>query len=171
MSAPAPISGEDGLRLGLLMETAQTHQQLADQSLARLEAHTQGLDSVVREEIRRTFVAECGALVEEAGKAAEALRHLNRVASRHFGWLSAAVAVVSAVGGLLLLQRLLPSVQQLAMLQIQRQQLTAAIRGLPDSGARLQLRRCGSAQRLCVRVDRRAPAYGEAGDYLVVKGY
>jgi hypothetical protein len=35
----------------------------------------------------------------------------------------------------------------------------------------VDLRHCGSDQRWCVRVDRKAPAYGEQGDYLVVKGY
>jgi len=35
----------------------------------------------------------------------------------------------------------------------------------------VQLRHCGAARRLCVRVDRGAPLYGEAADFLVVKGY
>jgi hypothetical protein len=33
------------------------------------------------------------------------------------------------------------------------------------------LRHCGDTSRLCVRIDRRAPVYGEQSDYLVVRGY
>ena len=42
---------------------------------------------------------------------------------------------------------------------------------LTQQGGHVELRRCGAARRLCVRVDRGAPMYGEAADYLVVKGY
>jgi hypothetical protein len=35
----------------------------------------------------------------------------------------------------------------------------------------LDVRTCGASARLCVRVDRNAPAYGPGADYLVVKGY
>jgi hypothetical protein len=35
----------------------------------------------------------------------------------------------------------------------------------------MELRRCGDAQRLCVRVDRSAPAYGAGADFFIVKGY
>jgi hypothetical protein len=33
------------------------------------------------------------------------------------------------------------------------------------------LRHCGDAQRLCVRVERAAPRYGEGGEYAIVQGY
>jgi hypothetical protein len=35
----------------------------------------------------------------------------------------------------------------------------------------MELRRCGAAGRLCVRVDRKAGTFGEGGEFLVVKGY
>lgn len=165
--APADTSAP----LGLLLQTAQAHQQLVDRSLSRLEAHTQGLDTVVREEIRRTFVAECGALVEEAGRAADALAHLQRRARRHLVGTGALFAALSAGALLLVLWRLMPSGEQLAALRAQRAQLAAGVAQLAASGGRMQLRRCGSARRLCVRVDRQEPAYGEAADYLIVEGY
>src|SRR5581483_3036467 len=48
-----------------MAEDAPALQQLAEQSLLRLQSHTAGLDQIVRDEIRRCFIAECGALVEE----------------------------------------------------------------------------------------------------------
>ena len=64
---------------------------------------------------------------------------------------------------------LLPSRAEVAALEVRRAQLLAAL-GAPGSfGASLDLRRCGAARRLCVRVDRKAPAYGEDADFLLVK--
>jgi len=166
-------SGADAqtVKLGLLMETAQTQQQLADRSVARLEAHAQGLDRVVREQIQRTFVEECGALVEETRKATEALRHLQHSANRRLAWWS--VAFTALCGGVVMLvtERVLPSEGELTALRAQRQQLATAIGQLADSGGRIELRRCGSTQRLCVRIDKQAPAFGATADYFIVKGY
>jgi len=179
MSAPSETASQAwpeapagwSARFGLLLQTAQRHQQFADDTLARLEAHTQGLDSVVREEIRRTFIAECGALAGEAHRAADALAQLQQRARRHMVATVALCAALSALALLLVLWRLMPSGEQLAALRAQRAQLSAGVAALAASGGRMQLRRCGGARRLCVRVDRQAPAYGEAADYLIVKGY
>lgn len=167
----ATPTSEETLKLGLMMETAQAHQQLVDQSLTQLQAHAQGLDAVVRDEIRRTFADECGALVQEARAATEALLDLRRSASRRLAWWSLMCAAVSAGATLLVLERLLPSDAQMASLRAQRAQLSAVVAQLAATGGRIDLRRCGEAQRLCVRVDRRAPAYGDAADYFVIKGY
>jgi hypothetical protein len=153
------------------METAQAHQQLVDQSLTQLRLHAQGLDAVVRDEIRRTFADECGALVQEARGAADALLDLQRSASRRLALWSLVCAAVSAGAALLVLERLLPSQAQLASLRTQRSQLSAVVAQLASSGGRIDLRQCGSARRLCVRVDRRAPAYGDAADYFILEGY
>ena len=45
------------------------------------------------------------------------------------------------------------------------------IEQLERQGARAQWRRCGETGRLCVRIDRHAPIYGEHGDYYVLHGY
>ena len=47
----------------------------------------------------------------------------------------------------------------------------AEVARLKAQGALVELRRCGIAQRLCVRVDRKAGAFGEGGEFLVVRGY
>ncbi len=39
------------MKFGLLMESAQTHQKIAEAHLEKLRAHTQELDGVVREEM------------------------------------------------------------------------------------------------------------------------
>ena len=54
---PATVD-ETTMKFGLLMESAQAHQKLAETHLERLRAHTQDLDGVVRDEIRRTLVEE-----------------------------------------------------------------------------------------------------------------
>jgi hypothetical protein len=66
---------------------------------------------------------------------------------------------------------LLPSRAELQALRATRDELAGNIARLSERGAQAQLRRCGSERRLCVRIDRSAPAYGESGEYLVVKGY
>ncbi len=157
--------------LGLLMQTAQAHQELADRSLARLETHAQGLDAVVREEIRRTLITECGELLEEVGKAADALSRLRHAALRHFTAAGLVLAALPAGAALLLLWRFVPSVAQLTALRAQRAQLLSGIAQLTAAGGRIELRRCGQAQRLCVHVDRHSPAYGEAADYFILSGY
>ncbi len=58
MSERAPAMDDTTMKFGLLMESAQTHQKLADAHLEKLRAHTRDLDGVVREEIRRTLVEE-----------------------------------------------------------------------------------------------------------------
>jgi hypothetical protein len=49
---------EESVKLGLLMETAQTHQKLAEALIEKLKEHTQGLDAVVRDQLRRVFIEE-----------------------------------------------------------------------------------------------------------------
>src|SRR5579863_7856981 len=69
MTERAPALGDAAIQLGLLMESAQAHQKLAEGQLQRLRAHTQDLDGVVRDEIRRTLVEELRALSAEAARA------------------------------------------------------------------------------------------------------
>ena len=158
-------------RLGLLMETAHAHQELIDGSLKQLQAHTQGLDEVVRDEIRRAFIAELGELMDESARAGEVLRALARSATLRVAWWSALIGVVPSGIVAMLLSWWLPAPAQIAALRAEREQLSAAVARLADTGGRIDLRRCGDTSRLCVRIDRRAPAYGEQSDYLVVRGY
>lgn len=168
---PAVEPLEEVTRLGMLMESAHVQQQLADAALARLEAHTKGLDAVVRSEIRETFTVECVALEEEIQKTAAALRRLQRILDRRAAaWT---VAIVALLGSALIgaIEYAVPSVADIQKLRSERAALSLQLRHLADAGARLELRRCGDQARLCVRVDRSAPSYGAAADFLVVKGY
>ncbi len=169
--ASPPGKVEELTSLGMLLESAHLQQQLAESTLSRLEAHTKGLDVVVRDEIRQSFTMECAALDEEIQKATVALRGLQRNADRRIGaWTVAILAIVgSAV--LATIEYAIPSVEDIRKLRSERAALSIQISRLADAGGRLELRRCGDHARLCVRVDRSAPSYGEAADYLVVKGY
>jgi hypothetical protein len=159
------------LRLGLLMEAAQTQQALAATAIERLREHTLSLDDIVREEIRHTLIEELGALVEDGRRAAESLRRLSRTASlRVTGW-SVGVAVLAAALPLGAATWLLPSRVEVSALRATRDELQDNIARLAQQGGRVQLRHCGAGKRLCVRVERSQPAYGESADYLVVKGY
>jgi len=162
---------DETLKLGLLMEAAQAQQALAATSLDRLREHTSGLDAIVREEIRATLLEEMQALSDEGQRAAEALRRLQRSANlRLIAWsvavLSAAVLLPCAI-----VWWLLPTGAEILALTARRDELAANIARLSRQGGNVELRHCGTTQRLCVRVERSAPAYGAAGDFLVVKGY
>lgn len=72
---------EHTMKFGLLMESAQAHQKLAESHLEKLRAHTQDLDGVVRDEIRRTLVEELQAVTAESDRAARALRAMKHAAN------------------------------------------------------------------------------------------
>ena len=170
MSTPVQLD-PDTMKLGLLMETAQTQQRLIASSLKQLKAHTQELDNIVREQIRRTLTAEFGALIEEAEHAIQLLRGLKQATRWQFAsWTILATVLVSAIS-MLCVWCLVPSNAQISAMRARQQQLTVAIDALEQRGGRIDLRRCGSSDRWCVRVDRQAPTYGEQSDYYVVKGY
>jgi hypothetical protein len=65
------------MKVGLLMESAQVHQKLAEGQLEKLRAHTADLDAVVRDEIRRTLVDELQMLTAETTRATRALQKLS----------------------------------------------------------------------------------------------
>ena len=66
------------MAFGLLMESAQVHQKLAESQLQQLRDHTRDLDGVVREEIRRTLVDEMQTLTEETARTIRALEKMRR---------------------------------------------------------------------------------------------
>jgi len=162
---------DETLKLGLLMEAAQAQQTLATTTLERLREHAAGLDAIVREEIRATFLEEMKALGEDSYRAAHALRRLQRTATVRLVSWGAAVLSLAALLPFTLAWSLLPTRSEIQSLTARRDEMTANIARLSGQGGRVELRHCGTEQRLCVRVERSAPAYGAAGDFLVVKGY
>jgi hypothetical protein len=162
---------DDTMKLGLLMEAAQAQQTLAVSTLDQLREHTAGLDAIVREEIRATILEEMQSLADDSRRAAEALRGLQRAANLRLLASGTAMLALSALVPFAISWWWLPSRAEIAALGAARDQLTANIARLAQQGGRVELRHCGAAQRLCVRVDRSAPPYGEAADFRVVKGY
>ncbi|MGC1522489.1 MAG: hypothetical protein WA803_13185 [Steroidobacteraceae bacterium] len=162
---------EATVKFGLLMESAQAHQKLAETHLDKLRAHTQDLDAVVRDEIRRTLIEELQMLTAESRRAAEVLWRIRRSIGLRVALSSIAVAILCAGIPVAFAHWLLPTESDIAGLRARRDELTASVAALERRGARIELRRCGQTARLCVRVDRSAPAYGEKADYYIVKGY
>jgi uncharacterized protein involved in exopolysaccharide biosynthesis len=159
------------MKFGLLMESAQTHQRLAETHLQKLREHTQDLDGVVRDEIRRTLIEELAQLTAESRRAAQALSTMKRAANmRGLLWTAAIAMLSTAIPGALV-HWLLPSAAEVDALRARRDQLQANVQRLEQRGGRIDWRRCGEEARLCVRVDRAAPTYGDKADYYVVKGY
>lgn len=159
------------MKVGLLMESAQAHQKLAEGQLERLRAHTQDLDSVVRDEIRRTLADELRALTAETTRATRALQKIRSAARLRSAAWSLAAAVLCAGGVVGVARWALPSAAEIASLRARRDELAANLAKLEQQGGRIDWRRCGDGRRLCVRVDRKAPAYGDKADYLVIEGY
>jgi hypothetical protein len=167
----ARMQEDETLKLGLLMEAAQAQQTLAATTLDRLREHTAGLDTIVREEIRTTLLEEMQALDADSRRAAEALRRLQRTANLRLIVWSATVLSLASLLPCAIAWWLLPTRAEIQTLAAKRDELSANIERLSRQGGNVELRRCGTTQRLCVRVERSAPAYGPTGDFLVLKGY
>jgi len=175
MTAASSESGtrapSDVMSFGLLLDTAQAHQQATEQHLEALKSHTRDLDAIVRDEIRRTLVEELQLLTAEIDKALRALQSLRLGAAvRTASWSGGVVVLTALIPGLVLWWST-PSATQIASLRAERDALNANLARLEAQGARVEWRRCGEARRLCVRIEHGAPAYGESGDFYIVKGH
>ncbi len=171
MSERAPTMDPETVKFGLLMESAQAHQKLAETHLEKLRAHTQDLDGVVRDEIRRTLIEELQMLTTESRRATEVLRQVKRAAASRGVLWSVATAILCTGIPIAMMRWMLPSEPEIAALRVRRDQLASSLESLEQRGGRIELKRCGEAARLCVRVDRKAPTYGEKADFYVVAGY
>ncbi len=128
------------------------------------------LDLVVRQEIRGALAEEFQALGAASLRAAEALEAVRRAASVRIAlWAVAVVCACSAIP-FTIASTVLPSHAELSRMHEEHDRLEASIAILERRGGGIDLRRCGAAGRLCVRVERAAPAYGAQSDYLIVKG-
>jgi hypothetical protein len=159
------------MQFGLLMESAQAHQKLAETHLERLRAHTEDLDDVVRDEIRRTLVEELRELTAESAQAAAALRRMKRAADLRGLLWTAALAVLATTIPAVFMRWILPSGAEIDGLRVRRDRMLASVQKLELVGGRADLRHCGDGARLCIRIDKSSPAYGEKGDFFVIKGY
>lgn len=162
---------DEAMRLGLLMEAAQAQQRLGQESLERLAAHARDLDLIVRDEIRRAVVETLGSLTSESRRATESLQRMRRAVNVRTLLWTVSVAMICSGVAMGEAWWLLPSQREIAALRARRDALAANIADLQRRGGLLDVKTCGARARLCVRIDRHAPAYGSGADYLVVKGY
>ncbi|MDE2263688.1 MAG: hypothetical protein KGL45_14285 [Gammaproteobacteria bacterium] len=169
MTEPAMI--DEAMKIGLLMEAAQAQQRLGQESLERLATHARDLDMIVRDEIRRTVTEALGNLAGESRRAAESLQRMRRATNVRTLLWTVSIAMICAGVAMGEAWWILPSQSEIAALRARRDALTANIARLRQRGGLLDVRACGARARLCVRVDRNAPAYGPRADYLIVKGY
>jgi hypothetical protein len=159
------------LKFGLLMESAQAHQKLAETHLEKLRTHTQDLDGVVRDEIRRTLTEELQMLKSESHRCAQAFQRIRRGAGVRSALWSVAIAILCTAAPLAIIRRTLPSETEIAALRARRDELSASVATMEREAGGVDWRHCGEAARLCVRVDRKAPIYGEKADFYVVAGH
>jgi len=141
-----------------------------DDDVAATHALVQELDLVVRQEIRSAFAEEFQALGGASRRATEALEAVSRAASLRIAlWAFVVVAACTAVP-LSVAWAVLPGRGELSRMRAERDRLETSITNLERRGGHIDLRRCGPAGRLCVRVERAGPAYGAQSDYLIIKG-
>ena len=166
-----PGLSNETMKVALLMEAAQAQQRLSQESLDRLAVHTRDLDALVRDEVRRTVSEALGNVATESRRAIDALQRMRRAV--HVRTLLWTVFIATICSGVAMGEAwwILPSRGEIAALGARRDALAANVARLEQRGGMVDIRSCGTLARLCIRVDRNAPAYGRDADYLVVKGY
>ncbi len=153
------------IELGRILETVHAQQSQLYDMLASLETRSRDLDASVGEAVQR-------ALTQSAGlRATEKLAQVQRTATARYARWSFGVVSGCALVPALLSWMLMPSRTQLLQARQSYEQLLAGVAQLSHEGGRIELRHCGTANRLCVRVDRKSPFYGESGDFIVLRGY
>ena len=161
---------DPSLRLAALLEAIELQRETSTQALEQLMRHTQGLDAIVREEIAETLRGELAGLQAEVLAAQAALRALARAVTARHMLGSVLVGTLAAAVPLLLAATLLPGEGELRRLRAEQSSLQERLRELHQEGAAVQLRRCGSERRLCVRIEPSARPFGSDGDFRIVKG-
>ncbi len=170
MTAVRP-AGDESVKLGMLMEAAHMQQELIGSGIEQFQSLAHGLDEIVRAQIRRTLVEELAGVCEEAQRVVVALRAVEGAARLRSLRLTVLMTLLSAAGSAGVACWWLPSHTQMTSLRTQRDGMRAEIAALAASGGNIELRRCGSERRWCVRVERQGPVFGANSDFLVIKGY
>src|SRR5215472_1062165 len=115
------------MKVGLLMEAAQSQQALVSSALEQLREHTGSLDTVVRDEIRTTLIEELHALSDDSRRAAETLGRLQRAAGLRTASWGFAIIVFATTIPLFIVREILPSSSDIASLRITQDQLQTTI--------------------------------------------
>jgi hypothetical protein len=160
-----PAIGTAPVEFGRVLETVHAQQSQIHGMLATLDARSRDLDSVLGEAVHRAFMDAAGL------RAAEKLSQVHRATGLRFALWSFGVVSACSLVPTVLTWMLMPSRAQLTQARQSLDHLSAGIARISREGGRIELRHCGEATRLCVRIDRKAPFYGEDSDYAVLKGY
>jgi hypothetical protein len=158
-------TGVAPVELDRILETVHAHHSQIHGLLTNLDTRSRDLDSVLGEAVQRAFTEAAGL------RAAEKLSQVHRATGLRFARWAFTVVSVCALVPTILTWMLMPSRAQLQQARQNLDQLSAGAAQLSRQGGRIELRHCGEAQRLCVRVDRKSPFYGENADFMVLKGY
>jgi hypothetical protein len=150
---------------GGTLEIVHAQQSQIHGLLATLDSRWKDLDASLGEAVQRAFMDAAGL------RAAEKLSQVHRATGMRFARWSFGVVLACALVPTCLSWLLMPSRTQLLQARQTLDQLSAGVSQLSREGGRIQLRHCGEANRLCVRVDRKSPFYGENADYVILKGY
>jgi hypothetical protein len=164
MSSDA-ATGTAPVELGRVLETVHAQQSQIHGMLATLDARSRNLDSTLGEAVQRAFMDAAGL------RAAERLSQVHRATGVRFALWSFGVVSACSLVPTILTWMLMPSRAQLTQARQSLDELSAGIARVSREGGRIELRHCGEANRLCARIDRKAPFYGENSDYAVLKGY
>jgi hypothetical protein len=150
---------------GKILETVHAQQSKIHAVLARLDTRSRELDSTLEEAVQRAFMEAAGL------RAATTLSQVHRATGVRFARWSFAIVASCALVPTVLSWMLMPSPLQVLQARQTLEQLSVRAAQLSSQGGRIDLRHCGAVRRLCVRVDRKAPFFGDSADYMVVKGY
>ena len=160
-----PDADTTAVDVGRVLEAVRAQQSQLQGMLTTLDARSRDLESVLGEAVQRAFADAAGF------RAAERLSQVHRATGARFALWSFGIVGVCSLVPAVLAWMLMPSRAQLIQARQSLDQLSVGIARLSREGGRIDLRRCGEANRLCARVDRKAPFYGEESDYAVLKGY
>lgn len=138
--------------------------------VAAANALVRELDLVVRQEIRSALAEEFEALGGVSRRTSEALEAVRRAASVRIALWAIVVVIASSAVPCAIAWTVLPGRGELSRMRAERDRLETTIAILERRGGNVDLRRCGPAGRLCVRVERGGPAYGAQSDFLIIKG-
>jgi hypothetical protein len=151
--------------LGGVLETVHAQQSQIHGLLATLDTRSRDLDATLGEAVQRAFMHAAGL------RAAEKLSQVHWATGMRYARWSFGVVLACALVPTCLSWLLMPSRTQVIQARQTLDQLSARVSQLSREGGRIDLRHCGEANRLCVRVDRKSPFYGETADYVILKGY
>jgi hypothetical protein len=131
---------QDSVKLGLLLESAERQQKLAEAAIGKLNEQVQGLQGTVRDQIRGGVSEEMKFLQAETQRAVEALKRVKRAANARVTLWTIGLTLISAVIALFVAWWVLPTRAEIATLRTERDELASNVAVLNQRGGRADLR-------------------------------